>query len=153
MFKAKHRHQKNERIDANLSWLLTKSGQTFFARSDWFLGQECSKLTQKSEALNPLALVAQYFRDYQLKRALSIVVSPGQATGRVQEALELVQLSEENNSSVDIGILRPCQDDHSRWWGSVLATACHWMREELEEAAKLYQTLETYPVRSVRSRC
>ena len=147
MFKAKYRQQKNQHIDANLAWLLTKPGQSFFARSDWFIGQECSKMTSAPENLNPLALVGQYFRDSQLKKALSIVVSPGQATGRVQEALELVQNSEASNSCVDIGELKPCQDEHSRWWASVLATACHWMREELEEASKLFQALESYPVR------
>ena len=48
---------------------------------------------------------------------------------------------------MDIGVLLPCQDSTSRWWSAVLATSAHWMREEKEQAAKLYQTVESYPVR------
>ncbi len=46
MFKAKHRQRKNEKIDANLKWLLTKTGQDFFFQKDWYLGQECSYLVR-----------------------------------------------------------------------------------------------------------
>lgn len=146
MFKAKYRQKKNETIDANLAWLLGKSGQAFFASSSWQFGQACSTLTESPDSLNPLALVGQYFRDQQLQKALAIIIAPGQANGQIKEALDKVHSSEENNSSVDIGVLKQCQDAQARWWASILATACHWMREEKEEAEKLYQVVECYPV-------
>ena len=40
--------------------------------------------------MNPLTRVGLFFRDESLKKALSIVVSPGQATGKVDEVLELL---------------------------------------------------------------
>lgn len=74
------------------------------------------------------------------------MVSPGQATGKIGEALEHVQMAEENNSKVNIGVLKPCQDPTSRWWSSVMATASHWLMEENDQAAKLYQAVEGHPV-------
>lgn len=62
MFKAKQRQQKNENIDANLSWLLSKNGQQFYNKGQWTLGQNCSELTSEPEDLNPLSLLSRYFR-------------------------------------------------------------------------------------------
>ena len=45
---------------------------------------------QEPNDLNPLTRVGLFFRDESLKKALSIVVSPGQATGKVDEVLELL---------------------------------------------------------------
>ena len=55
---------------------------------------------QEPNDLNPLTRVGLFFRDESLKRALSIVVSPGQATGKVDEVLEL--LSRLDNQSIFI---------------------------------------------------
>ena len=38
--------------------------------------------------LDPLARIGAYFRDKQLKRALSIVVLPGQATGKINDVVD-----------------------------------------------------------------
>ena len=47
MFKARHRHRRNENTDANLGWLLTsKEGQKFMSTSDWEFGQECSQMVK-----------------------------------------------------------------------------------------------------------
>lgn len=148
MFKAKRRQCKNEEIDANLAWMLGQDGQNFVAKGKWHFGQKCSELTEDQDSLNPLAMIGRYFRDHQLQRALRIVVSPGQATGRTVDCLEAVKLAEENNTAVDMRVLKPVQDPTSRWWASVLATAAHWMLDEKEKAALLYQNVESCPVRT-----
>jgi len=148
MFKAKSRQRKNEAIDANLGWLLSKAGQDFFANSKWHFGQETTCLTEEPDALNPICLVGRYFREERLQRGLAVAVCPGAATGgsKVLDALTAVREAEESNSAVDVGVLAPCQDQTSRWWASAVAAAAHWMMDEVEEAAKLYQNVETYPV-------
>ena len=138
MFKGKRRHKDNERIDANLAWVFGKTGQEFVGRCRLGTG-DFTYLTSAPTNMNPLAVVGRYFREEQLRKALGILVSPGEATGRIGEALEAVRASEANNSCVDIGILMPCQDPVSRWWASVFATAAHWAMNEQEQASKLYQ--------------
>eukprot|EP00094_Tigriopus_californicus_P003483 TCALIF_03351-PA protein Name:"Similar to Srebf1 Sterol regulatory element-binding protein 1 (Mus musculus)" AED:0.12 eAED:0.12 QI:0/0.8/0.66/1/1/1/6/119/998 len=145
MFKAKRRQCKNEEIDANLNWMLGQDGQSFVAKGKWYFGLKCSELTEDVDSLNPLAMIGRYFRDYQLQRALMIAVSPGQATGRTVDCLEAVRLAEENNSAVDMRVLKPVQDATSRWWASVLATAAHWMLDEKDNATLLYQNVESCP--------
>jgi hypothetical protein len=52
--------------------------------------------------------VGCYFREEQLQKALAIVLSPGQATGQVSEALDIIQSAEESNKA--IGKMSYCQD-------------------------------------------
>lgn len=147
MFKGKAKQRKNEKIDANLAWLFSKAGQKFAFNFRWRFGMRCSSLlTLGPDTLNPLALVGRYFRNEQLSKALAIIVAPGDATGPFCEALEAVKCAESNNSSVDIGVLKPCQDPVSRWWAAILATAAHWNLDQKDEADKLYQAVEAYPV-------
>ncbi len=146
MFKSKTYHQKNETIDANLKWLLSNPGQDFFTDSEWQFGQRCSSLTVEPDSLNPLALVGRYFREDRLRRALTIAVCPGQASGAVADALVLTKEAEESNQAVDVGVLAPCQDSRSRWWAAAVAASSHWIRGEKDEAVKLYNAVESYPV-------
>ena len=148
MFKAKRRHANSEMIDAGLAWLMTKEGQEFAAQPHWFFGQNTGEFTSvPDDSLNPLAVLGRYFREEQLTKALSIAVSPGSAEGeQIGDGLELVRKAEVNNSSVDIGVLKPCQDSLSRWWSAVLAIAYHWMLDEKEKARQLYRTVESYEV-------
>lgn len=60
-----------------------------------------------------------------------------------------VQMCEENNSRVAPGVLRPCQDDFSRWWAAVMASACHLLYDEFEQAREFFQTVEAYPVSTI----
>ena len=52
-----------------------------------------------------MARIGAYFRDKQLQKALSIVVLPGQATGKVDDVLDILHLVEANNRLVQIGTL------------------------------------------------
>lgn len=63
---------------------------------------------QASRTLDPLYLVGCYYREEKLQKALAIVLSPGQATGQVSEALDFIQDSEESNKA--IGKMSYCQD-------------------------------------------
>nr|AUZ82871.1 sterol regulatory element-binding protein 1 [Tigriopus kingsejongensis] len=145
MFKAKRRQSRNEEIDANLGWMLEDEGQRFVMKGKWHFGQTCSHLTEDMDALNPLVAIGRYFRDHELQKALHIVVSPGQSTGKTGECLHSVKLTEDNNTAVDVGVLKPVQDSTARWWASVLATAAHWMLDEREKASQLYQNVESNP--------
>ena len=82
---------------------------------------------QEPTDLNPLTRVGLYFRDQQLRRALSIVVSPGQATGKVDEVLGLIQAVEANNKCVTPGLVTDCQDDVSKWWSAVVSSSARAM--------------------------
>jgi len=126
MHKAKRVFKKQEPIDPNLNWLLSPSGQEFW-KADWHFGQDNSILTEEPTDLNPLTRVGLYFRDQQLRRALSIVVSPGQATGKVDEVLGLIQAVEANNKCVTPGLVTDCQDDVSKWWSAVVSSSARVM--------------------------
>ena len=85
MFKCKQYSVKVEDTDPNLEWLLTPDGQTFFYQNNWKFGQKTSVLVQgidKDHQVDPLADISTYFRDEQLQKALSILLLPGQCTGR-----------------------------------------------------------------------
>ena len=83
MFKAKQYNVGGgSDVDTNLEWLLTSQGQTFFFQSNWKLGQKTSLLVKKqNNQIDPLTYISTYFRDEQLKKALSILLLPGQSTG------------------------------------------------------------------------
>lgn len=70
-----------------------------------------------------MALVGTYFRDRQLQKALSILVSPGQANGSMEDALDILKAVDENNGAVGIGTLSHCQDPVAKWWSSLLRIA------------------------------
>merc|ERR1719273_1649341 len=90
---------------------------------------------------DPLAQVSTLYRDEQLKKALSILLLPGQSTGTVQEALEKIDMSEINNKCVPSGKLMFYQDPLSHWWASVLSAAAHWMLNQ-DAASDFYQEIE-----------
>ena len=46
MYKARKSERKDEPIETNLSWLLSKSGQDFVAKAVWRFGQPSFRLTQ-----------------------------------------------------------------------------------------------------------
>lgn len=147
MYKARRYQRPSEDMDTNLRWLMSASGQEFFSKSTtWKLGEKFnSHLVQQQTSLDPLIRCASFFRDEQLRRALAIVVSPGQATGKISQVLDLVKEADENNKAVAVGMLAPCQDPVSRWWASVLATAAHWMLDQPGEAQQYYHLVESVP--------
>ena len=46
MYKARKSQRKDEPIETNLSWLLSKSGQEFVTKAVWRFGQPSFRLTQ-----------------------------------------------------------------------------------------------------------
>ena len=95
--------------------------------------------------MNPLTRVGLYFRDQQLRKALSIVVSPGQATGKVDEVLDLIRSAEANNKCVTPGLVTDCQDDVSRWWSAVLSSSACSMLDTSDREQEYRQVVECNP--------
>ena len=145
MYKAKRTLKKNDPIDPSLNWLLSSTGREFVKSTNWQFGQDHSLLTQEPDDLNPLTRVGLYFRDQQLKKALSIVVSPGQATGRVDEVLDLMQLVDFNNKCVKPGLITDCQDNVTKWWSAVLSSTACSMLDLSEKEREFYQVVECEP--------
>lgn len=147
MFKAKRYSVKMDDIDPNHEWILSPNGQDFFFKSNWKMGQKTSLLVRHVDEhlTDPLAILAIYFRDEQLQKALSILLLPGQSTGTVQDALEKISIAEINNKSVPRGKLILYQDPVAHWWSSVLCTSAHWMLNQIAEASQYYQDVHSVP--------
>ena len=90
--------------------------------------------------MDPLARIGAYFRDKQLKKALSIVVLPGQATGKVDDAIEILKTVEASNKLVPTGTLADCQDTVAKWWTAVLLASANTMLDQ-EDQDKQQQNL------------
>ena len=88
-----------------------------------------------------------------MKKALSIVVLPGQATGKVQDVLDILQTVEANNRLVPIGTLADCQDTVSKWWSAVLLASAYSMldHEQDKEQQELHKIIECIPYRATPS--
>ena len=149
MFRAKYYCVKEDDIDCNLEWILSSKGQSFlFDSKSWTFGQKTSNLVGEVRgdfSMDPLAYVSNYYRDEQLRKALSILLLPGQSTGTVQEALVTISDSEENNKRVPSGKLMLYQDPISHWWSSVLSISAHWMLNQVSEASHFYQEMDSVP--------
>nr|APH81347.1 SREBP [Paracyclopina nana] len=148
MFKAKQYAAKMEAIeDPNMKWILSQAGQEFFFKSNWKFGQKSGLFVQRNQHLmaDPLSLLASYFRDEQLQKALSILLLPGQSTGTVQEAIEKIQKSEANNKSCVPKLASMYQDPVAHWWASVMSTAAYWMLNQVSLAKKFYRDVESVP--------
>ena len=102
--------------------------------------------------LDPLARIGAYFRDKQLQKALSIVVLPGQATGNVDDVLDILQSVEANNRLVPIGTLADCQDTVSKWWCAVLLASAYSMldQDQDKEQLKLHKIIECVPYKATK---
>ena len=73
MFRAKYYRIKEEDIDPNLEWLLTSEGQAFMFQSRWTFGMTSSLMVGTVHPHfdnDPLAHLANYYRDEQLQKAL-----------------------------------------------------------------------------------
>lgn len=135
-------------MDPNLEWLLTSEGQSFMFQSKWNFGQKTSLMVGPQHpnfANDPLATIANYYRDEQLQKALSILLLPGQSTGHVQEALIKIQNVNDSNSKVPRDKLMLDQDPIAKWWSSVLSTSANWMLNHSAEASQFYQIMESVP--------
>lgn len=147
MFKSKQYSIKNDEIDPSLDWLLTSTGQDFFFKSQWKLGQSTSLLVKDItyEKFDPLALLSTYFRDQELQKALSILLLPGASTGTVQDALQKIEDVKLNNKAISREKLKLYQDPISHWWSSILSTSAHWMLNQETEAGNFYSDLYSVP--------
>ena len=92
-----------------------------------------------------MAHISTYFRDEQLQKALSILLLPGQSTGTVQDALDKIEVAEDNNKSIPNGKLSLYQDPVSHWWSSVLSASSHWMLSQTLQASNYYQEIYSVP--------
>ena len=97
--------------------------------------------------MDPLARIGAYFRDHQLQKALSIVVLPGQATGKVEDVVDILQSVEASNRLVPIGTLADCQDNVAKWWCAVFFVSAYSMldQENDPEKWKLHKIIECVP--------
>ena len=83
-----------------------------------------------------------------MKKALSIVVLPGQATGKIDDVVDILQTVEDNNKLVPIGTLADCQDNVAKWWSAVLLASANTMldqEDQEEEQQKLHKIIECVP--------
>ena len=127
MFKAKQYANGNEdnHVHPKLSWLLSKEGQEFFFKHR-SLNEKPSCMVDTSAIKNdPVAAWSRFHRDELLKRALGILLLPGQHTGTVQDALDKIKEAERNNMASNPLLAPP--DLTSHWWASILKVAATWM--------------------------
>ncbi len=97
------------------------------------------------QGFDPLTHLSSYYRDEQLRKALSIVLSPGSATGNVQDALRCIKRSEVINRAVPRGRMALYQDEIAHWWASVVSAAAFWMLNQKEDAISCQQIIESKP--------
>ena len=101
--------------------------------------------------LDPLARIGAYFRDKQLKKALSIVVLPGQATGKINDVVDILQTVDASNKLVPVGTLADCQDTVAKWWSAVLLASANTMLDQENQTAeqqKLHKIIERVPYKA-----
>ena len=61
MYKARKSERKDEPIETNLSWLLSKSGQEFVTKAVWRFGQPSFRLTQVMTQLSYIKTHSLFF--------------------------------------------------------------------------------------------
>lgn len=150
-------------VPVAMQWLCHPVGHRFFVDGDWAL---CSPpreslYSSAGSTVDPLAQVAQLFREHLLEQALRCVAqpspSPASADGdrEFSEALGYLQLlhscsgaagapacSFSAGSSV---AATPGADPVAQWWASLTAVVTHWLRRDEEAAARLYPLVERPP--------
>ena len=84
---------------------------------------------------------------------MSIVVLPGQATGNVDDVLDILQSVEANNRLVPIGTLADCQDTVAKWWCAVLLASAYSMldQDQDKEQLKLHKIIECVPYKAAKT--
>ena len=66
-------------------------------------------------------------------------------SGTVQDALDKIEMAEENNKAIPNGKLTLYQDPVSHWWSSVLSASSHWMLSQTSQASNYYQEIYSVP--------
>ncbi|XP_045442407.1 sterol regulatory element-binding protein 1 isoform X5 [Pipistrellus kuhlii] len=152
-------------VPAAMQWLCHPVGHRFFMDGDWAL---CSPpreslYSSAGNPVDPLAQVAQLFREHLLERALHCVAQPSPSPASVDgdrefsEALGYLQLLHSCSDaaaapapacslSVGSGVAAtPGADPVAQWWASLTAVVTHWLRRDEEAAARLYPLVERPP--------
>ena len=143
MFKAKQYANGSEvDVHPNMPWLLSNQGQEFFFKHR-NLSEKPSCMVDTSTIKNdPVAAWSRFHRDELLKRALGILLLPGQHTGTVQDALEKIKEAESNNMATNPLLAPP--DLTSDWWASILKVAATWMLNQ-KPTMEDFQKVENFP--------
>ena len=78
------------------------------------------------------------------------MVLPGQATGKVEDVLDILQSVDANNRLVPVGTLAECQDTVSKWWSAVLLASAYSMldQEQDKEQLKLHKIIQCIPYKA-----
>ncbi|CAK6437600.1 unnamed protein product [Pipistrellus nathusii] len=152
-------------VPGAMQWLCHPVGHRFFMDGDWALCSPPRESLYSSvgNPVDPLAQVAQLFREHLLEQALRCVTqpspSPASADGdrEFSEALGYLQLLHSCSDaaaapapacslSVGSGVAAtPGADPVAQWWASLTAVVTHWLRRDEEAAARLYPLVERPP--------
>ncbi|XP_061085872.1 sterol regulatory element-binding protein 1-like isoform X3 [Conger conger] len=153
----------NGGVPPTMQWLCHPLGHRFFVDGLWTL-HSCPKdsiYSQAGNAVDPLAQVAQAFREHLLEKALYCMAQPqrhetlSEAEGKYADSLEYLQLlsssSEEAGAKVqtfaigtNMATITGC-DLHSKWWSSVLVVMVSWLQGDTATAERLYPAVEQLP--------
>ncbi|CAM5086713.1 unnamed protein product [Natator depressus] len=146
-----------------MQWLCHPVGHRFFVDGDWSLKgtPRDSIYSSTSNLVDPLAQVAQLFREHLLEKALCCVAMPdpnppaAHREGEFSDALEYLQLlngcsdtagTPSCTLSISSGMAASTGSDPvAKWWASIVAVAIHWLQGDDEAAERLYPLVETMP--------
>ncbi|XP_059991780.1 sterol regulatory element-binding protein 1 isoform X4 [Lagenorhynchus albirostris] len=146
-----------------MQWLCHPAGHRFFVDGDWAVcsAPRHSLYSVAGDPVDPLAHVAQLFREHLLERALHCLAQPSPGPGSADgdrefsDALGYLQLL---NSCSDVAGAPPCSfsigsgmaattgtDPVAKWWASLTAVVTHWLRRDEAAAERLYPLVEHLP--------
>uniref|UniRef100_S4R8N0 Sterol regulatory element-binding protein 1 n=1 Tax=Petromyzon marinus TaxID=7757 RepID=S4R8N0_PETMA len=147
-----------------MQWLCHPLGHRFFVDGGWCVRSQPLQSCYSTSAnlVDPLAQVAQAFREHLLERALGTIFRPGDVLsgcarpGReFSEALQYLQLLTEcanaavvTKQTYAIGSNMTAvtgMDPVAKWWAAVVMVAIHWVRGDDEAAERLYSIAECLP--------
>ncbi|XP_006901264.1 PREDICTED: sterol regulatory element-binding protein 1 [Elephantulus edwardii] len=146
-----------------MKWLCHPVGHRYFVDGDWVVHSTPreSLYSSAGNPVDPLAQVAQLFREHLLERALHCVAHPSPVSGSADggrefsDALGYLQLL---HSCCDASGTPACSfsmshretagpgtDPVAKWWASLAAVAIHWLRRDEEAAEQLSPLVEHLP--------
>ncbi|KAM6184868.1 sterol regulatory element-binding protein 1 [Rhynchocyon petersi] len=147
-------------VPLTMQWLWHPVGHRFFVDGDWVMHTTPreSLYSLAGSPVDPLAQVAQLFREHLLERALHCMAQPSPGSGSADgdqefsDALGYLQLL---NNCCDITGASSCSffseaaspgmDPVAKWWASLAMVAIHWLRRDEAAAEQLCPLVERLP--------